>query len=54
MGCEYSRVYLGAHYFSDMIGGFAAGGAWLSAIIMAWETIRRRDMANPRSQMSFP
>jgi membrane-associated phospholipid phosphatase len=27
------RAYLGAHYLSDVVGGFAAGGAWLGAVI---------------------
>ena len=36
-----SRLYLGVHYFSDVLGGFAAGGLWLSACISGLEVARR-------------
>jgi undecaprenyl-diphosphatase len=38
----FSRIYLGVHYFSDVIAGFAAGSVWLSALITGMEIIRRR------------
>ncbi len=37
----FSRLYLGVHYFSDMVAGYAAGGVWLSTLITGAETIRR-------------
>jgi hypothetical protein len=33
----FSRMYLGVHYFSDVIAGYAAGGVWLSALITGAE-----------------
>jgi undecaprenyl-diphosphatase len=38
----FSRIYLGAHYFSDVVGGYAVGGAWLSVCIASVEVARRR------------
>jgi undecaprenyl-diphosphatase len=38
----FSRIYLGAHYFSDVVGGFAIGGAWLCACVSGLEVARRR------------
>ncbi len=37
----FSRIYLGVHYFSDVVAGFAAGGMWLSTCITAMEFVRR-------------
>ncbi len=37
-----SRLYLGVHYFSDVLAGFAAGGLWLSFCITAAEFIQHR------------
>jgi undecaprenyl-diphosphatase len=37
-----SRMYLGVHYFSDVIGGYAAGVVWLAACISGLEVVRRK------------
>jgi undecaprenyl-diphosphatase len=37
----FSRVYLGAHYLSDVIGAAAAGFAWLAFSLTAVDTLRR-------------
>jgi undecaprenyl-diphosphatase len=36
-----SRLYLGVHYFSDVVGGYAAGLLWLSMCVSAVELGRR-------------
>jgi len=42
-----SRMYLGVHYFSDVVAGYAAGSVWLSVLITGMETIRRRKLERP-------
>jgi undecaprenyl-diphosphatase len=44
-----SRLYLGVHYFSDVIGGYAAGALWLASCISGVDVARRqpRTMAVP-------
>lgn len=37
----FSRVYLGAHYLSDVLGAVAAGLAWLALSLTAVATLRR-------------
>ena len=39
-----SRLYLGVHYFSDVVGGYAAGLLWLSVCISGVEIGRRKRM----------
>ena len=43
----FSRIALGAHYFSDVAGGFCVGAAWLTACITAIESVRLRRQPNP-------
>ena len=42
----FSRIYLGAHYFSDVVAAFAAGAAWLAICVTGVETLRRRRQAH--------
>jgi membrane-associated phospholipid phosphatase len=37
-----SRLYLGVHYFSDVVGAWAVGVVWLTACISGLEVARRR------------
>ncbi len=37
-----SRIYLGVHYVSDVIAGYAAGGVWLTVCISGMEVVRAR------------
>lgn len=37
----FSRMYLGAHYLSDVLAAIAAGTAWLALCLTAVETLRR-------------
>jgi undecaprenyl-diphosphatase len=48
LGIGFSRIYLGAHWFSDVLGGFAAGGVWLGCCISGMETLRRRRLHRQR------
>ena len=36
-----SRVYLGAHWISDVAAGFTAGIVWVTSTTVAYETLRR-------------
>jgi undecaprenyl-diphosphatase len=34
MAIGWSRVYLGVHYPSDVLAGYAAGGFWLASLLV--------------------
>jgi len=37
-----TRVYLGVHWFSDVLAGWAVGAAWLALCVTAWRRWRAR------------
>jgi undecaprenyl-diphosphatase len=41
----FSRMYLRAHWFSDVVGGFALGTFWLGLCVIAMEYRRRARLA---------
>lgn len=38
----FSRLYLGVHYFSDVLGGYASGSCWLCITVTGTDIARRR------------
>ena len=39
---SFSRLYLGVHYLSDVVGGIAVGVVWLTLCLTAVETVQRQ------------
>lgn len=45
----FSRLSLGVHYVSDVLGGYVLGAAWLIASVAAFE-IWREERGRPRTR----
>ena len=50
----FSRLYLGVHFFSDVVAGLVAGSGWLVVCVSALEIIRRRPQSNPCNSGTAP
>lgn len=44
-----SRLYLGVHYFADVLAGYAAGAVWLTACVTGLEVARRGEAKEARA-----
>ena len=45
---SFSRIYLGVHYFSDVIAGFVAGFWWIMTILSVAYTMVLFDLFMPK------
>jgi undecaprenyl-diphosphatase len=50
----FSRLYLGVHYLSDIVGGYATGFVWVLTVASADRVFRRADERRSRAAVAEP
>ena len=52
-GARHGRLHIGAHYLTDVLGGYLAGAIWLIVVMWAFRAAWRRrthEIATPGSR----
>jgi undecaprenyl-diphosphatase len=50
----FSRLYLGVHYLSDIVGGYATGFVWVLTVASADRVFRRADERQSKAAVAEP
>ena len=50
----FSRLYLGVHYLTDVVAGFATGFVWVLTVASADRMFRRADERGSKAAVAEP